>query len=48
MPVTVEYELTESGKQLSTVLEAMIEWGLQHRQANMMELLPVLQPVKTA
>ena len=31
-PVTVEYELTDSGKQLNGVLEAMIEWGLQHRQ----------------
>lgn len=46
-PVTVEYELTKSGKQLSKVVEAMLEWGLQHRRANMLELLPVLQS-KTA
>ncbi|AFK03786.1 transcriptional regulator, HxlR family [Emticicia oligotrophica DSM 17448] len=47
-PVTVEYELTESGKQLSSVLEAMITWGLQHREANMVQLLPVFQEKKEA
>jgi DNA-binding HxlR family transcriptional regulator len=31
-PVTVEYELTESGNTLNTVLDAMIAWGLQHRK----------------
>lgn len=31
-PVTVEYELTESGKSLRTVLDKMIEWGLKHRK----------------
>lgn len=45
-PVTVEYELTESGKQLSQVLEAMIEWGLQHRKTNIMENLPALGEFK--
>jgi DNA-binding HxlR family transcriptional regulator len=34
IPVTVEYELTPSGKNLSTVVESMLEWGLQHRQSN--------------
>ena len=33
-PVTVEYELTASGKNLSTVVESMLAWGLQHRQSN--------------
>jgi DNA-binding HxlR family transcriptional regulator len=32
IPVTVEYELTASGKSLSSVLDSMIEWGLQHRK----------------
>lgn len=32
IPVTVEYELTESGNTLNTVLDAMITWGLQHRK----------------
>jgi len=31
-PVRVEYELTASGKTLNTVIEPMIEWGLQHRE----------------
>jgi len=31
-PVSVEYELTESGKLLGNVLDKMIEWGLQHRE----------------
>lgn len=32
IPVTVEYELTKSGNSLNTVLEVMVEWGLQHRK----------------
>ena len=31
IPVTVEYELTESAKSLGGVLDKMLEWGLQHR-----------------
>ena len=31
-PVTVEYELTESAKQLSNVMNTMIEWGINHRE----------------
>jgi DNA-binding HxlR family transcriptional regulator len=41
-PVTVEYELTPSGKELNLVMDAMIHWGLQHRQTNIMENLPAL------
>ncbi len=31
-PVTVEYELTPSGKKIKEVLDAMVVWGLQHRE----------------
>jgi DNA-binding HxlR family transcriptional regulator len=42
-PVTVEYELTESGQQLHQVLEAMIQWGLQHRQNAILQNLPAFR-----
>lgn len=32
IPVTVEYELTKSGRSFSKVLDVMVEWGLQHRK----------------
>ena len=32
IPVTVEYELTESGKTFQRVMDAMLEWGLEHRE----------------
>jgi len=32
VPVTVEYELTESGKSFQTVIDVMLEWGLEHRK----------------
>lgn len=32
IPVMVEYELTESGRSLNSVLDAMIAWGLDHRK----------------
>ena len=32
-PVTVEYELSPTGKNITEVLDKMIEWGLQHRSA---------------
>src|SRR5688572_2584477 len=32
IPVTVEYELTKSGKSLHEILDPMIKWGLQHRK----------------
>lgn len=31
-PVTVEYELTPSGKCFTKVLDVMVDWGLQHRK----------------
>ena len=30
-PVTIEYQLTPSGKRLGVVLNNMVEWGLAHR-----------------
>lgn len=30
-PVLIEYELTESGRSIVRVLDAMVEWGLAHR-----------------
>ena len=32
IPVAVEYELTQSAKSLSLVLDSMVKWGLQHRK----------------
>ncbi|MCE3229506.1 MAG: transcriptional regulator [Bacteroidetes bacterium] len=32
-PVSVEYELSKSGKSIGEVLDKMIEWGLQHRKS---------------
>lgn len=31
-PVTVEYELTENGQSLKKVINALSEWGLEHRK----------------
>jgi len=31
-PVTVEYELTEHGKTLSGVIDAISSWGIMHRK----------------
>lgn len=31
IPVTIEYELTESGHNFHKVLNAMLEWGIEHR-----------------
>ncbi|WP_218618728.1 winged helix-turn-helix transcriptional regulator [Flavobacterium inviolabile] len=31
-PITVEYEFTESGKSFKNVIDAMIVWGIEHRQ----------------
>lgn len=32
IPVTVEYEFTESGIAFKKVLDTMVEWGLEHRK----------------
>lgn len=32
VPVSVEYELTDSGYSFKKVLHMMLEWGLEHRQ----------------
>jgi DNA-binding HxlR family transcriptional regulator len=32
IPVSVEYELSASGKSISEVLDTMIDWGLRHRK----------------
>lgn len=33
MPVTVEYELTQQGKSLNEVVEAMGKWGIKYRKS---------------
>lgn len=33
IPVSVEYELSKSGKLITEVLDKMIEWGIEHRKA---------------
>jgi DNA-binding HxlR family transcriptional regulator len=33
VPVIVEYEFTASGKAFKKVLDAMVEWGLDHRKS---------------
>jgi len=35
IPVSVEYELTKSGKTLTLVLDSMAVWGLRHRKVVM-------------
>ncbi len=33
IPVSIEYKLTKSGKAFEKVVNAMLEWGLEHRKA---------------
>lgn len=33
IPVTVEYDLSESGKAIVEVLDKMVEWGIEHRMS---------------
>jgi len=33
-PVTVEYDLTRAGKDLTQVLDSMVAWRLQHKNCN--------------
>jgi DNA-binding HxlR family transcriptional regulator len=35
IPVSVEYELTNSGKSIGEVLDKMVEWGVKHRNATL-------------
>lgn len=32
IPVSIEYELTKSGRKFEKVVDAMLEWGLEHRK----------------
>ncbi|MBL7784307.1 MAG: helix-turn-helix transcriptional regulator [Chitinophagales bacterium] len=32
VPVTIEYELTHSGKTFQKVIDVTLEWGLEHRK----------------
>lgn len=34
-PSRIAYELTESGKSLSPILEAMVSWGVNHRKVTL-------------
>lgn len=31
-PITVQYELTEHGKTLQTIIDNLTEWGIEHRK----------------
>ena len=31
-PVIIEYEITESGRNIKIVLDAMVKWGIEHRK----------------
>lgn len=33
IPISVEYELSDSGQSIGEVLEKMIEWGVEHRKS---------------
>jgi DNA-binding HxlR family transcriptional regulator len=34
-PVLIQYELTESGRGIATVIDSMIDWGMLHRSHQM-------------
>ncbi len=34
-PVLIEYTLTDSGKNITTVIDAMLDWGFTHRKEAM-------------
>ncbi|GAB4020071.1 winged helix-turn-helix transcriptional regulator [Spirosoma koreense] len=36
-PVLIEYRLTESGRDIATVIDSMIDWGMLHRS----HLIPI-------
>lgn len=31
-PITVQYELTEHGKTLKTIINNLTDWGMEHRK----------------
>lgn len=31
-PVIIEYEFTQSGRNIKSVLDSMVEWGMEHRK----------------
>lgn len=37
-PVSIEYQLSKSGKRFDKVLEEMIAWGMAHRVSNIIQL----------
>jgi DNA-binding HxlR family transcriptional regulator len=39
MPVLIEYSLTESGKSITDVIDAMIDWGMLHRMNSLESLV---------
>ncbi|GAB3022367.1 winged helix-turn-helix transcriptional regulator [Spirosoma pulveris] len=44
-PITVEYGITTYGRTLETVIVALFEWGVTHRQTIMHENLAETQEV---
>jgi DNA-binding HxlR family transcriptional regulator len=43
IPPFVEYSLTDSGKELRPVLDAMVGWALKNREITSVQLSPVLE-----
>ena len=43
IPPFVEYSLTDSGKELRPVLEAMVGWALKNREITSLPLSPVME-----
>ena len=43
IPPFVEYSLTDSGKELRPVLEAMVGWALKNREITSVPLSPVME-----
>ncbi|MEH6679887.1 MAG: helix-turn-helix domain-containing protein [Sediminicola sp.] len=40
-PITVQYELTEYGKTLKTIIDTLSDWGKEHRKVIAEDSLPV-------
>jgi DNA-binding HxlR family transcriptional regulator len=43
IPPFVEYSLTDSGKELRPVLDAMVSWALKNRELTSLSLSPVME-----